>query len=292
MSAAHDLPRLLILGCGYTGARVAQRYLALGGAVIATTRTSARLAALEEAGALVRPLDLRDRASVARLRAELPPDLVVLHSIPPLPDAAAPDDPTSAVLDMLADRIARIIYLSTTGVYGTTFAVDATTPVAPVTARQRRRVASEQAISAGPWSTLILRPAAIYGPNRGVHSSMREGRYRLVGAGDNINARIHVDDLASHVLAGIRSTIVGAYPVADQTPSPAREVAAFCAALLDLPLPPSVSADEVDETLRSSRSVDGQYIRDQLGITLQFPSYRSGIPAALAAEQALPGPLL
>ena len=65
---------------------------------------------------------------------------------------------------------------------------------------------------------MILRPAAIYGPGRGVHVSMEEGRFRFVGGGDNFVSRIHVDDLAAHVEAALLSDITGAWPVADEHP--------------------------------------------------------------------------
>ena len=54
---------------------------------------------------------------------------------------------------------------------------------------------AEQAIAAGPWSTLILRPAAIYGPGRGVQVSLPLGEYH---PGENFVSRIHADDLAGH----------------------------------------------------------------------------------------------
>lgn len=279
---------ILLLGCGYTSQRVARYFLAHGVHVIATTRTPARLTSLANAGAAIRRLDVLDHASLAQLRRDVPHDLFVLYSIPTVHDHAQRIDPTSAILEVLQDRISRLVYISTTGVYGSVHCVDETTAVAPCTERQVLRVAAERAIAAGPWSTAILRPAAIYGPGRGVHVAMQEGRYKLVGAGSNFNSRIHVDDLATHIQAALLSDVSGAYPVADQAPSSARDVASFCAALLNVPMPPSVSAQEVDETLRSDRRVNGGFIREVLGISLKFPSYRTGIPAALVAERNNP----
>ena len=59
------------------------------------------------------------------------------------------------------------------------------------------RVDEENDVLAGPWSSLILRPAAIYGPDRGVHVSLAQGRHRMLGDGSNYISRIHVDDLAA-----------------------------------------------------------------------------------------------
>jgi nucleoside-diphosphate-sugar epimerase len=84
-----------------------------------------------------------------------------------------------------------------------------------------------------------------------------------------------VDDLAAHVEAGLLSDITGAYPVADDEPCTSREIAEFCAKLLDLPMPP-----EQAKTFSTSRRVDGSAIRRALGITLRYPSYRVGVPAS------------
>lgn len=275
---------VLILGCGFTGQRVARRALQAGAKVVATTRSPERLHDLAAAGATIHALDVNDPAQLAGLKRALPDNVLTLHSIPLVSPAGRLSDPTPAVLDALGSRIARLVYLSTTGVYGATTDVDERTPAAPETERQRLRYAAEQAIGAQPWPALVLRPAAIYGPGQGVHVSLPQGRYKLVGDGSNLVSRIHVDDLAQHCLAALQSTLTGAYPVADDEPAPAGQVATFVADLLGLPLPPSVGRDEVDETLRADRRVDGRAIRAALGVTLIYPSYRVGIPAALAAK--------
>lgn len=276
---------VLILGCGFTGQRVARRCIQLGAQVIATTRSPARLADLAADGATILALDVADPAQRADLKRTLPADLLVLHSVPLITHDRRLLDPTPWLLDTLGERIARLVYLSTTGVYGPAAQVDETTPADPQTERQRLRYDAEHTIRAQPCSALVLRPAAIYGPGQGVHVSMRQGRYKLVGDGTNLVSRIHVDDLAQHCVAALQSTLEGAYPVADDEPAAARDVAALVASLLNLPLPPSAKPDEVDETLRADRRVDGRAIRAALDVTLRYPSYRVGIPAALAAEQ-------
>jgi nucleoside-diphosphate-sugar epimerase len=100
--------------------------------------------------------------------------------------------------------------------------------------------------------------------------------------GDNFVSRLHVDDLAAHVEAGLLSNLTGAYPVADEEPATAREIAAFCAELLNLPMPIADGG-----RLTANRRVDGSAIRRALGITLAYPSYRTGIPAAIQVERGL-----
>jgi nucleoside-diphosphate-sugar epimerase len=230
--------------------------LARGERVVATAREPGRLAHL----------------GVEAIRVEDVPRVIergcrVLHSIP---TENAPD-----VRALVGDAPARVVYLSTTGVYGAAKSVDATTPVDESSDRARVRLLAERDIAAGPWSTLILRPAAIYGPGRGVHESVRAGTYP---PGDNFISRIHVDDLAAHAEAALLSDLTGAYPVADEEPCTSREIAAFCAQLLGVDLPTGpVAAPRVF----GDRRVDGSAIRKLLGLTLRYPSYRVGIPAAI-----------
>jgi nucleoside-diphosphate-sugar epimerase len=255
------MTHILILGCGFTGQRVARRFLARGFPVTATTRTPARLASLTQLGARVITLD--------DLAVHVHPGALVLHSLPPTG--------FSDLLDALGTAPARMVYLSTTAVYGAATDVDTSTPVNPQSDRSRPRLAAEQRVASGPWSSLILRPAAIYGPGRGVQESLPRGAYY---AGDNYVSRIHVDDLVAHAEAALLSDLEGSYPVADEEPCTTREIAEFCARLLQLPSVPQ-PAPGTKARATSNRRVDGSAIRRALGITLAYPSYRTGIPASL-----------
>jgi nucleoside-diphosphate-sugar epimerase len=255
---------VLILGCGFTGRRVARRFLEKGARVLATTRDPRRLA-----GLAVEIVALED------LPASLSPGALVLHSIPP----SGP----SGLLDLLDNKPARLVYLSSTAVYGSATVVDETTPVDPSTDQARARIEVERQVQSGPWPSLILRPAAIYGPGRGAHERIRRGEYNLNDnvLSDKLVSRIHVDDLARHMEAALLAPLTGAYPVADEEPCTSRQISEFCANLLGMSIPANGPPGKRES---SNRHVDGSAIRRALGISLRYPSYRSGIPAALAAE--------
>ena len=274
---------VLILGCGYTGQRVARRLLDKNIAVIATSRDSNQppLRKLSEAGARIVRFDINDPTSFDALQREIRRGMIVLHSLPTLGERAAPADPTPAALKLLEDLPGRIVLLSTTGVYGNAREVDENTPPSPATARQKLRLAAEQAVRAVSCPSLTVRASAIYGPGRGVHVRMKEGRFKLLGDGSNYISRIHVDDLAAITVAALHSEATGAYPAADAEPCRSAEICAFCANLLGVPMPPPAAPDELDETRRSDRRVDGRAILRLLGIELHYPSYRTGIPASL-----------
>lgn len=219
--------------------------------VIATSREPRKLAGLWVEGMRVEDV-------------EPIPGALVLHSIPP---EDAPD-----VTPILAVA-RRVVYISTTGVYGSARVVDENTRVDWTGERARTRLEAEQAIGAH----LTLRPAAIYGPGRGVHESVRRGTYP---PGENYISRIHVDDLAAHAEAALLSDVTGAYPVADEEPCTSREIAEFCAKLLGVALP---EGPVPQPRIFGDRKVDGSAIRRLLGVTLRYPSYRTGIPASIEA---------
>ena len=260
---------VFIVGCGYTGSRVAQRFLARGAKVSVTTRNPDKLSL---PGAEILKYEAGDERPLPVPRAAL-----VLHSLP----SVAGEDPTPALLRALGEAPARMVYFSTTGVYGAAKQVDENTPVQARGVREAARLQAESAVRAGNWSSIVLRPAAIYGPGRGAHEAMRRGEFYLVGEGSNFVSRIHVDDLAAHAEAALLSDVEGAWPVADEEPCTSRQMAEFCSQLLGVPMPPSVPYDQAHHTRQADRRVDGSAIRQRLGLTLRYPSYRLGIPASV-----------
>ncbi len=253
---AIELFPVLILGAGYTGSRVA-RILSAQGYGVMTLRSS--------------DIDFNAPDATAQLLPKVADKCLVLHSIPSLPGNA-----DARFLDALG-KASRIVYLSTTGVYGGAEHVDEHTPIAPRNPREQARADTESAVSRGPWQSLILRPAAIYGPDRGVHVSMAQGAYTLNGDGSNYISRIHVDDLARLAAAALLSDLTGAYPVADEHPCTSREIADYCAVRFQLPPPVSASQSDVPVSRRNNRQVDGRAIFRLLGLSLLYPSYKEGL---------------
>lgn len=231
----------------------------------ATTRNPRRLAGL---GAEI--ISTNDFPTCVR------PGMLVLHSIPP--------DGPAGLLDPLRDNAARVVYLSSTAVYGAASCVDAVTEVDPSTERARARLEAERGVAEGPWSSLILRPAAIYGPGRGVQESIQRGEHSL---SEKFVSRIHVDDLVAHAEAALLSAVTGAYPVADEEPCTSRDIAEFCARLLNVPVTGAGKGESGRmPRFANNRRVDGSAIRKALGITLTYPSFRVGVPAALCSQPA------
>lgn len=254
---------IFILGCGYVGSALARRVAADGVRVVGTVRTARTTpqgADLRVHPELTAPVVESLLADATEVVVTLPPDGrtdQVIHDalarVPPLP----------------------IVYLSTTGVYGaTTGRIDEHTPAAPDSARSRLRFEAEALYRAR--GATILRCPAIYGPDRGLHVRIREGKHRVPGDGKQHVSRIHVEDLAQLIVAALRvppSTFV----VGDLDPAPHLDVVRFVCERYGVPLPPFVPLDEVDETLRHDRQVDPRFALATLGVTLRYPSYRDGM---------------
>lgn len=281
----------LIVGCGYTGTQLARTLASQGqaGEVTITRRDGEVARALGAAlGVRGERLDLAGRLADGLAdpgaALEVPPGAIVVSMAPPGGDPAG----EIRALLALARDAARLVYVSSTGVYGPGHGawVDETWPVAPVTESGRARAAAEAALAgaAVPW--VALRAAGIYGPGRGLVDRIRAGTYRVIGDGTSRVSRIHLADLVAAILAAAGSSATGAINVADDDPAPIGEVADAVAARLGLPPPPRVPAAavsaEVAGMLTADRRIANRRLREELGVALRYPSWRDGLLAELA----------
>lgn len=267
-----------IVGCGYTGTRLARALIGQGADVTITRRDGAAATELaEQLGARGLRADL---AEPNTLRGAVPPGAIVVVLAPPGADPAAE---IAGLLDAVGGEAKRLVYVSSTGVYapGGGAWVDETWPLAPTTASGRARVAAEQALAASrvPW--IALRVAGIYGPGRGLAERIAAGTYRIVGDGHAHVSRIHVLDLVAAIIAAGRSTYRGAVNVADDDPAPIGEVADAVAAQLGKPAPPRVPvasvSPEVAGMLTADRRIANARLVQELGVVLRYPSWRAAL---------------
>ncbi|MDG1378224.1 MAG: SDR family oxidoreductase [Yoonia sp.] len=215
--------------------------------------------------------------------------------------SAAPDDAGDPILAQLESEIAAragqfewVGYLSTTGVYGDHNGdwVDEETPLTPATKRGVARVQAEAAWQAIPDLPLhIFRLAGIYGPGRGPFAKVRNGTARRIIKEGQVFSRTHVADIGRVLAASIKRPNIGSiYNVCDNDPAPPEDVIAYAAELLDMPIPEAVDyeAAEMTPMARSfyaeSKKVRNDKIRNELGVDLLYPDYKSGLRGLLAQE--------
>jgi len=268
--------RLVVLGCGFVGREVARR--ASASSVIGTVRGGER--ADSWASAWPARLDRRVVPTLTHdiVRSLVTPDSCVLVAFPP--DGRTDRDIAPALAG------GRIVYISTTGVYGSARGrVDETTEVDPTEPRASLRLDAER--SYRDQGATVLRVAGIYGPWRGLHRRLLTGDFRIPGKGTNVVSRIHVADLAKVVLAVFEASDVlrgGTFVLADDSPVPQIEAIVWLCRRLAIPVPAEAPIDEVAPTLRHDRAVDNTRVKQALSLSLDFPSYREGFEACLSAE--------
>ncbi|HWE49283.1 MAG TPA: hypothetical protein VG273_05820 [Bryobacteraceae bacterium] len=265
MPDSPDAHLIVIFGLGFTGKRLASRLLARGVQASAAVREPGRFSDLARAG-----LVLGELGNLSSAPRPFPENAVLFYSIPPLP----PEETTGIESQIRALNPSRIVYISSTGVYGDQAEVNEETLPRPGDDRGRARLDAENRIADGPWTSLILRAAAIYGPGRGIHTAIRAGRLPR-GAGTGVVSRIHVDDLALHSEAGLFADLQGAWPVADDLPCSSAEIAQSL----------GVQLQKAVEFTIGGRKVDGRKIREMLGIQLLYPTWKTGLPASIAEEE-------
>ena len=283
-----------IIGCGYTGRRLAERLLKSGARVRGFATRAESLRDIAATGAEALPLDL-DATIV-------PTDFdgaVVYYSVPPAPRA---DDPRlNRFLAGVSGTPARLVYLSTTGVYGDRAGgrVDEETPPAPLTERAMRRLAAENAVRA--WadsqrvSWCILRVAGIYGPGRLPLDRLRSGVAAIVPREATPGNRIHVSDLVTACVAAGFAKIADRriYNVTDGSDDSSTEFLQRVAGIAHLPPPPLVSRAEALRVmspsarsfLAESRRVDNARMLGELGVALEYRDLDVGIRACLEAAR-------
>ena len=219
----------------------------------------------------------------------------VLVSIAPEPDPDVGDRFLDDVRAQIAGRttpVRLVTYLSTVGVYGDHDGawVDETTECRPVSARSKARRVAEEAwlgwAQAAGIRCHVYRLSGIYGPGRSPVSRLKAGKSRRIVKPGQVFNRIHVDDIASAVLAGIEGRgRYDLYNVTDDMPAPPQDVIAYAAECLSVRPPPAVdfATADLSPMARSfygeNKRVSNTRMRDDLGVELAYPTYREGIRA-------------
>ena len=280
-----------IVGCGYTGLRLAGRWLSLTHGVRGFATRAESLRQVAAIGAESIPLNLDQTPAMIDLDGQ-----IAYYAVPPAP-VGDRDLRLERLLEHVVGRPRRFVYLSTTGVYGDRggAAVDEDTPPAPRSERAVRRLAAETTLRA--WadshaiSWCILRVPGIYGPGRLPLDRLRRGDPAIDPREATPSNRIHVEDLVTAcVAAGSAAAADGRiYNVTDGTDDSLTAYLGRVARLGNLPPPPLISLSEARNTLSAaalsflleSRRVGNRRMLAELGVTLAFDDLDAGILASL-----------
>ncbi|NRR33278.1 SDR family oxidoreductase [Oxalobacteraceae bacterium] len=288
------LPRLLILGCGDVGMRLVP-LLRAHFRIFAVTSQPARCDALRALGVVPIVADLDRPATLRRLRGLASH---IVHLAPPRSEGLL-DQRTRHLTAILPEQ-ARLVYVSTSGVYGDCGGewIDETRTVAPHNSRARRRVDGEQVLRR--WAVRsssqlsILRVPGIYGADRLPLKRLQAGTPALRDADDVYTNHIHADDLARIVARALfRGAPNRVYHASDDSEL---KMAAYFDQVADafgLARPPRLPraelAQQVTPALLSfmseSRRLRNERLKRELGLRLRYPTVADTLAGCATAPR-------
>ncbi len=289
---------MLIIGCGDVGRRLAALARTREEAVFCLVATAPSAEKLMAGGVEARAVDL-DSSTPTFDGDWNQRDIFYFAPPPPTGD----NDPRMQrfLASLPTDSAHRIVYISTTGVYGDCDGqwVDEQRAPNPQVDRAKRRFDAEQQLrtwhAAGHGEIVILRVAGIYGPDKLPLDRLRK-QVPMIGEDEAPwTNRIHIDDLVEVCTAAMKNGGDGeVYNVSDGTPGNMRNYFDSVADLFDLPRPPMVSMADADgrlsagllSYLRESRRLDNRKMLSELGVTLRYPTLKLGLQAS---KQAMHG---
>jgi nucleoside-diphosphate-sugar epimerase len=277
--------RILIVGFGDIGKRCAallqSRYR-----VFALVRHANAAAEARRLGVIPVMGDLDDRNSLRKLSGLAK---AILHFAPPQSQGQH-DNRTRHLLAALSrspGQVKKIIYISTTGVYGNCDDAwcDETRPINPQSQRALRRADAENILRR--WSgrnrvTLsILRAPGIYAKNR-LPIERINARTPVIHADeDSYSNHIHADDLARSVLQAMRYAKPNRIcNIVDDSDLKMGDYFDLVAVKSGLKPPPRVSKMEAEKLLspmllsfmRESRRIQNLRMKRELGVKLLYPT--------------------
>lgn len=286
------MEKMLIIGCGDIGTRVARLAKRENAAVTTLVRSKEAAGKLESLAITTMIGNLDEPATFPTLPTR---GSIILYSVPP--PGGGFSDPRIRVFcrSIPAEAMPKaVIYLSTSGVYGNcgdTLVTEETLPN-PGTSRGRRRLDAEQTLQ--QWgreqgvAVIILRVTGIYGPGRFPVSQLEAGHPLLDEQESPMTNRIHADDLAGIcIAAALHGKDGDVFNVCDDQPSTMTHYFNSVADALGYPRPRQISLAEAKQVMSplmlsyisESRRMDNRKMKERLGIRLLYPNLEAGLAA-------------
>jgi len=307
---------VLVLGAGgYTGSRLVEELLRRGHRVRGLVRQVEQGIPLEQLGMDLRVGDVLDLPSLHNLGDGMQVIFNVIGYC-----RLEPSESKRLLLEgaqnifRTADRtsLTKYIWTSNVSVYGSPKPSDRLSddsPLKPSYSLGRQTVDGEKFANESV-PAIAVRVASVYGPGRDSIAALQEGRIRLLNDGENWQSRIHRDDLVQTLIAAMeRGTVGKTYLAVDDLPIIQRDLFKEIAAAVGAPMPLSLEVNAArafgvvgramnalagERQYQLSENVigllTGNYlcvndrIKNELGVELQYPTFREGYRAILAGS--------
>ncbi|MFZ1910270.1 MAG: NAD-dependent epimerase/dehydratase family protein [Burkholderiales bacterium] len=223
----------------------------------------------------------------------------VLHCAPP-PGTGDGDPRTANLLAILERGIlpGRIVYVSTSGVYGDCGGalVDEMHAPNPQSPRARRRFDAERRLQ--EWcarlgvALFVLRAPGIYAADRLPLERLRAGMPALREEDDVYTNHVHADDLATAALRAMAEDAPpGVYNASDDTHMKMGQWLDLVADRTGLPRPARIARRGAESRIPAallsfmceSRRLDNRRLKETLGVRLRHPTVYDGLSGAKVA---------
>ncbi len=223
----------------------------------------------------------------------------VVHAAPP-PGVGVRDTRTKHLIAALTKKKSvphRLIYISTSGVYGDCKGalVDETQRVQPGTDRAKRRVDAERQLRdfgrRNRVSVSVLRVPGIYSSSRLPLARIRSGTPALLPEEDSYTNHVHVDDLADMVVAALRHGRPNRlYNANDDSCIRMGDYFDLIADRFEVARPPRISRADASKRIspqllsfmEESRLLCNRRIKRELRLRLRYPDVQHGLADARA----------
>jgi nucleoside-diphosphate-sugar epimerase len=290
--------RVLIIGCGYVGQALGVELIRQGHTVWGMRRSAAAGEGLRAAGIEPVIADITRRDDLARVPAEF--EWIVNTTSSARGGLAEYQEVyfegTRNLLQWLsATPPKKYVHVGSTSVYGQTDAsqVKESSAAEPATDTGRILAATEKllldSVRAQNFPAVLLRVAAIYGPDRG-HNFLRylKDEAKIPGQGMRLLNMIHRDDVVGCIIAALRSGRPGEiYNATDDEPVPQIHFFRWLSETLGKNMPPFIPESSVAPGKRGStnKKVLNRKMRMELGYALRYPTFRQGYTAEIKRLQ-------
>lgn len=281
--------KVLIAGCGYVGAQLAQCEVNAGSTVTAMVRSELSADALRAKGINAQTLCLDSEDTLPKA---LMGNYDILYYLVPPQSEGRSDERSRRFLHLFSSvRFVQLVLISTTGVYGDCAGawIDEMQPPSPIADRANRRCSSEE-----QWRQFaddkripltILRVAGIYGPGKLPIERLKRGTPILAIDESPWSNRIYGKDLLRICFAAGRKGFDGVLNVVDDQPGTMTEYFQKVADSLGIKRPPEISMSEARQSLgagilsylNESRRIRNTKVKKELDIELQYPALEDGL---------------
>ena len=290
---AINMPPITIIGCGYVGTRLAMQIKQQAPGLLGVVHSESSARHLQDLGITARPMDLDTSPS--------PPveGHRVFYFAPPAPTGRSDQRIGHWLHSLTKQRPAKVVLISTTGVYGDCGGrwITEAAPINPQTDRACRRADAERQLQ--QWCDTrrvpytIIRVPGIYGPRRLPYARLENNLPVLAEADSPYSNRIHVHDLIRACLAAASNDFIGVVHVSDGHPSTMTDYFNRVADALSLPRPEQISRGEAQQILSremlsylsESKRMDITRMRTVLGVEPDYPDLDRGLSDCVASAR-------